>query len=61
MAPVGGGQAKFRRLLAMSCSGEAPGGKVVGQWTRFRVAGRKKRLYGVACPWRSGSVMGEER
>jgi hypothetical protein len=61
MAPVGGGQAKFWWLLAMRCSGEAPGGKVVGQWTGSRVAGRKKRLYGVACQRRSGSVMGEER
>jgi hypothetical protein len=39
---AGGGPAGFWRRPAMRCSGEGPGSKAVGWWTRFGAAGRKK-------------------
>jgi hypothetical protein len=44
----------------MRCSGEGPGSKVVGWWTSFGAAGRKK-LTGKACPQWRGSAVGKRR
>jgi hypothetical protein len=60
MAPVDGGPAEFQRLPVTRCSGEAPGSKVAGRWTKFGAAGRKK-LTGEACPRRRGLASGKRR
>jgi hypothetical protein len=44
----------------MRCSGEGPRSKVVGWWTSFGAAGRKK-LTRKACPQWRGLAMGKRR